>query len=76
LITYKQPKGTLDLSNMLHSAQLRTSNLPFRIGNPDWMALFSKYGTLVDPELISVGFSSECVGNSDKTAFDYAALEF
>ena len=40
------------------------------------MALFSKYGTLVDREFISVGFSSECVGNSDKTAYDYAALEF
>ena len=40
------------------------------------MALFSKYGTLVVPEFISVGFGSECVGNSDKAVSDYAALEF
>ena len=40
------------------------------------MALFSKYGTLVDSEFISVGFSSECVGNSDKAAYDYAVFEF
>jgi len=40
------------------------------------MALFSKYGTLVDPEFISVDFGSECVDNSDKAAYDYAALEF
>ena len=40
------------------------------------MALFSKYGTLVDPEFFSVGFGSECVGNSDKATYDYAALNF
>jgi len=34
------------------------------------MALFRKYGTLVDAEVISVGFGYECMGNSDKAAYD------
>ena len=34
------------------------------------MVLLSKYGTLVDAEVISVGFGSECMGNSDKAAYE------
>jgi len=39
------------------------------------MVILSKYGTLVDAEVITVGFGFECMGNSDKAAYYYAELK-
>merc|ERR1719341_1948514 len=47
LFTSKQPRSPNDISSRLH-----ISNLPFRFRNPDLVVLFSKYGTVVDAEII------------------------
>ena len=47
LFANKQPRSPIDVSSRLH-----ISNLPFRFRNPDLVVLFSKYGTVVDAEII------------------------
>ena len=75
LFNNKQPKSTLDLGSRLH-----ISNLPFRFRNPDLVVLFSKYGTVVDAEIIfnekgSKGFGFVSMGNSGEAAYARAVLQ-
>merc|ERR1719394_949524 len=75
LFNSNQPKSTLDLSSRLH-----ISNLPFRFRNPDLVVLFSKYGTVVDAEIIfnekgSKGFGFVSMVNSGEAAYARAVLQ-
>ena len=75
LFNYNQPKSTLDLGSRLH-----ISNLPFRFRNPDLVVLFSKYGTVVDAEIIfnekgSKGFGFVSMVNSGEAAYARAVLQ-
>ena len=75
LFNNKQSKSTLDLGSRLH-----ISNLPFRFRNPDLVVLFSKYGTVVDAEIIfnekgSKGFGFVSMVNSGEAAYARAVLQ-
>ena len=75
LFNNKQSKSTLDLGSRLH-----ISNLPFRFRNPDLVVLFSKYGTVVDAEIIfnekgSKGFGFVSMGNAGEAAYARAVLQ-
>ena len=75
LFNNKQSKSTVDLDSRLH-----ISNLPFRFRNPDLVVLFSKYGTVVDAEIIfnekgSKGFGFVSMGNSGEAAYARAVLQ-
>ena len=75
LFNSNQPKSTLDLGSRLH-----ISNLPFRFRNPDLVVLFSKYGTVVDAEIIfnekgSKGFGFVSMVNSGEAAYARAVLQ-
>merc|ERR1719370_1713996 len=75
LFNIKQSKSTLDLGSRLH-----ISNLPFRFRNPDLVVLFSKYGTVVDAEIIfnekgSKGFGFVSMGNPGEASYARAVLQ-
>ena len=75
LFNNNQAKSSLDLSSRLH-----ISNLPFRFRNPDLVVLFSKYGTVVDAEIIfnekgSKGFGFVSMVNSGEAAYARAVLQ-
>ena len=75
LFTNKQPRSPIDISSRLH-----ISNLPFRFRNPDLVVLFSKYGTVVDAEIIfnekgSKGFGFVSMANPGEAAYARAVLQ-
>ena len=75
LFANKQARSPIDISSRLH-----ISNLPFRFRNPDLMVLFSKYGTVVDAEIIfnekgSKGFGFVSMGNPGEAAYARAVLQ-
>jgi len=75
LFANKQPRSPIDVSSRLH-----ISNLPFRFRNPDLVVLFSKYGTVVDAEIIfnekgSKGFGFVSMGNPGEAAYARAVLQ-
>jgi len=75
LFTSKQPRSPNDISSRLH-----ISNLPFRFRNPDLVVLFSKYGTVVDAEIIfnekgSKGFGFVSMSNPGEAAYARAVLQ-
>merc|ERR1719348_2848423 len=75
LFNNKQSKSTVDLDSRLH-----ISNLPFRFRNPDLVVLFSKYGTVVDAEIIfnekgSKGFGFVSMGNPGEASYARAVLQ-
>ena len=75
LFTNKQTRSPVDISSRLH-----ISNLPFRFRNPDLVVLFSKYGTVVDAEIIfnekgSKGFGFVSMGNPDEASYARAVLQ-
>merc|ERR1719370_192765 len=75
LFNNNQPKSTLEPGSRLH-----ISNLPFRFRNPDLVVLFSKYGTVVDAEIIfnekgSKGFGFVSMVNSGEAAYARAVLQ-
>ena len=75
LFASKQPRSLNDISSRLH-----ISNLPFRFRNPDLVVLFSKYGTVVDAEIIfnekgSKGFGFVSMCNPGEAAYARAVLQ-
>jgi len=75
LFTNKQARSHIDISSRLH-----ISNLPFRFRNPDLVVLFSKYGTVVDAEIIfnekgSKGFGFVSMGNPGEASYARAVLQ-
>jgi len=75
LFATKQHRSPIDISSRLH-----ISNLPFRFRNPDLMVLFSKYGTVVDAEIIfnekgSKGFGFVSMCNAGEAAYARAVLQ-
>ena len=75
LLPNKQPRSSIDINSRLH-----ISNLPFRFRNPDLVVLFSKYGTVLDAEIIfnekgSKGFGFVSMSDPGEAAYARAVLQ-